>query len=162
MWHAFVKISVKHILLEWPITTELFQKNGYDLNACHNVTDILYNTDVTSHIVKLIDCNCLRVWTYSIQLWMCLCAYVCAWFIELQMCVDAHVFACICLCMIHSAMALCVCVWSHLAFRSVSMYAVWLDCFVYLCFIQMLQVCLYAASPHYTKQRCHWVMLIFK
>ena len=32
-------LSVKHILLECPITTELFQKNGYDLNACNNVRD---------------------------------------------------------------------------------------------------------------------------
>ena len=40
-------------LHECPITTELFQKNGYDLNACNNVTDILHNTDVISHIVKL-------------------------------------------------------------------------------------------------------------
>ena len=56
MWYAFVKniFSVKHILLECPITTELFQKNGYDLNACNNVRDILYNTDATNHIVKLI------------------------------------------------------------------------------------------------------------
>ena len=30
-------LSVKHILLECPITTELFQKNGYDFNACNNV-----------------------------------------------------------------------------------------------------------------------------
>ena len=52
MWHAFVKISVKHILLECPITTELFQKNGYDLNAYNNVRDILYNTDVITNIVK--------------------------------------------------------------------------------------------------------------
>ena len=34
-------LSVKHILLECPITTELFQKNGYDLNAYNNVRDIL-------------------------------------------------------------------------------------------------------------------------
>ena len=48
-------LSVKHILLECPVlTTELFQKNEYDLNACNNVRDILYNTDVISHIVKLI------------------------------------------------------------------------------------------------------------
>ena len=108
MWHAFVKISVKHILLEWPITTELFPKNGYDLNACHNVTDILYNTDVTSHIVKLIDCNCLRVsghipFSYvcvcvhtsvhdllsyrCVWVHMCLRAYICAWFIQLWLCV---------------------------------------------------------------------------
>ena len=45
---------VQHILLECPITTELFQKkNGYDLNACNNVRDILYNTDVINHNVKL-------------------------------------------------------------------------------------------------------------
>ena len=36
-------LSVKHILLECPITTELFQKNGSDLNACNNVRDILYS-----------------------------------------------------------------------------------------------------------------------
>ena len=36
------------------ITTELFQKNGNDLNACNNVRDILYNTDAISHILKFI------------------------------------------------------------------------------------------------------------
>ena len=45
--------SVKHILPEYPVTTELFQKNGYDFNACNNVRDILYNTDVINPIVKL-------------------------------------------------------------------------------------------------------------
>ena len=30
------------------------EKNGYDLNACNNVRDILYNTDAINHIVKLI------------------------------------------------------------------------------------------------------------
>ena len=33
---------------------QLFQKNGYDLNAYNNVRDILYNTDVFTNIVKLI------------------------------------------------------------------------------------------------------------
>ena len=47
-------LSIKHILLECPITTELFQKNGYDFNACNNVRDILYNPDIISSIVKLI------------------------------------------------------------------------------------------------------------
>ena len=47
-------LSVKHILLECPITTELFQKNGYDFNACNNVRDILCNTDIINSIVKLI------------------------------------------------------------------------------------------------------------
>ena len=51
-------LFVKHILLECPITTELFKnkikKNGSDVNACNNVRDILYNTDVTNHIVKVI------------------------------------------------------------------------------------------------------------
>ena len=46
-------LSVKHILLECPIATELFQKNGYDLNAYNNVRDILYNTDVITSVVKL-------------------------------------------------------------------------------------------------------------
>ena len=41
-------LSVKHILPECPITTELFQENGYDFNACNNVRDILYNTDSIS------------------------------------------------------------------------------------------------------------------
>ena len=43
-----------YILLECPITTELFQKNGYDFNACNNVKDILYNTDIINSIIKLI------------------------------------------------------------------------------------------------------------
>ena len=47
-------ISAKNILLECPITTQLFQKNGYDLNVCNNVRDILYNTDIINSIVKLI------------------------------------------------------------------------------------------------------------
>ena len=47
-------LSVKHILLESPITTELFQKNGYDLHAYNNVRDILYNNDVITNIVKSI------------------------------------------------------------------------------------------------------------
>ena len=46
--------SVKHILLECPITTELFQKNEYDLHAYNNVRDILYNNDVITNIVKSI------------------------------------------------------------------------------------------------------------
>ena len=47
-------LSVKHILLECPITTDLFQKNGYDFDDCNNVRDILYNTDIRISIVKLI------------------------------------------------------------------------------------------------------------
>ena len=31
-----------------------FIKNGYDLNVCNNVRDILYNTDVITNIVKSI------------------------------------------------------------------------------------------------------------
>ena len=46
-------LSVKHIL-ECPITTELFQTNGYDLHAYNNVRDILYNNDVITNIVKSI------------------------------------------------------------------------------------------------------------
>ena len=47
-------LFVKHILLECPTTTELFQKNGYDLHAYNNVRDILYNNDVITNIVKSI------------------------------------------------------------------------------------------------------------
>ena len=47
-------LSVKHILLDCPISTELFQKNGYDLHAYNNVRDILYNNDVITNIVKSI------------------------------------------------------------------------------------------------------------
>ena len=48
-------LSVKHILLECPITTELFQKkNGYAFNVCNSVRDIFYNTDVINPTVKLI------------------------------------------------------------------------------------------------------------
>ena len=38
-------LSVNHILLECPVTTELFHKNGYDFNTYSNVRDILYNAD---------------------------------------------------------------------------------------------------------------------
>ena len=47
-------LSVNHILPECPTTTESFQKNGYDFNACTNVRDILYNTEVIASVVKLI------------------------------------------------------------------------------------------------------------
>ena len=47
-------LSVKHILLECPVTTELFKKYGYDFNACNNVRDVLYNTDIINSIAKLI------------------------------------------------------------------------------------------------------------
>ena len=36
---------------------EIFQKNGYiiyDFNACNNVRDIVYNTDVLNSVVQLI------------------------------------------------------------------------------------------------------------
>ena len=47
-------LSAKHILLECPISTELVQRNGYDLNAYNNIRDILYNTEVITNIVKSI------------------------------------------------------------------------------------------------------------
>ena len=47
-------LSVKHLLPECPITTEVFLKNGSDLNDYNNVRDILYNADVITNIVKLI------------------------------------------------------------------------------------------------------------
>ena len=47
-------LSVKHILLECPVTTGLIQKNGYDLIAYNNVRDILYINDVITNIVKSI------------------------------------------------------------------------------------------------------------
>ena len=46
-------ISVYHILLKCLITTALFKKYGYDVTACNTVIDILYNTDVITHIAKL-------------------------------------------------------------------------------------------------------------
>ena len=55
MCNAFVKIP--YLLNTYYLNVllpQLFQKNGYDLNACNNVRDILYNTDVISYIVKLI------------------------------------------------------------------------------------------------------------
>ena len=55
MWRVCKNIvSVEHILLECPITTELFQKNGYDVNAYNDVRGILYNTDVITSIVRSI------------------------------------------------------------------------------------------------------------
>ena len=53
-------LSVNHILLECPITTELFttelfpKQNKNDLNAYNNVRDILHDTDVITNIVKSI------------------------------------------------------------------------------------------------------------
>ena len=47
-------ISVNHILAECPTTTEIFQKNGCDFNACITVKNIVHNTDVIACIVKLI------------------------------------------------------------------------------------------------------------
>ena len=47
-------LSVKRTRHECPITTELIQKNVYEFNACNNVSDSLYNTDVLNFIVKLI------------------------------------------------------------------------------------------------------------
>ena len=46
-------LSVKHILLECPVTRVTSEKMD-DLNACHNVRDILYNTDIINSVVKLI------------------------------------------------------------------------------------------------------------
>ena len=131
MWHAFVKISVKHILLEWPITTELFPKNGYDLNACHNVTDILYNTDVTSHIVKLIviACMCLDMFHSVMYVFVCIRLCMIYWVTDVCgcTCVCVHTFVhdsfsygsvCVCgpiwlsgvsACMQCDWIALCVC-----------------------------------------------------
>ena len=56
MWQCVCKniLSVKHILLECPITTVISEKNGYDLNAYNNVRDILYNTDVITNTVRSI------------------------------------------------------------------------------------------------------------
>ena len=47
-------ISVNHILLECPITTELFRKDGNDFTACNNVRDILHTADVITFVTKLI------------------------------------------------------------------------------------------------------------
>ena len=48
-------LSVNYILLECPITTELFQKNRYDGLMLAKTKDIfLHNTDVITSIVKLI------------------------------------------------------------------------------------------------------------
>ena len=48
------RLIYKLRLLHYIVTTELFQKNGYDLNAYNNVRDILYNTDVITNLVKSI------------------------------------------------------------------------------------------------------------
>ena len=54
--HLYEPLLVYHILLECPVTTELFGKGGNDITACNNVRDILYNNDVTS-IAKLTTNN---------------------------------------------------------------------------------------------------------
>ena len=56
MRHVFVKMS--YLLTTHYMNVLLlqcyFRKNGYDFNACNNVREILYNTDVITSIVKLI------------------------------------------------------------------------------------------------------------
>ena len=37
-----------------PYYYRVILKNGYDFNACNNVRDILYNTDIINYIVKLV------------------------------------------------------------------------------------------------------------
>ena len=37
-----IGVSFNHMLLECPITTELFTKNRYDFNACNNVRDFFF------------------------------------------------------------------------------------------------------------------------
>ena len=53
MWLTYL-LSVNQILLECPITTELFLKDGYHSTACNNVRDILYMYYVITSVVKLI------------------------------------------------------------------------------------------------------------
>ena len=43
-----------YLLNTYYLNVILFQKNGYDFNACNNVRDILYKTDIIRSIVKLI------------------------------------------------------------------------------------------------------------
>ena len=50
-------LSVYHILLECPITTALFNKDGYDFTSCNSVIYTVYNTDVIIPIAKLIVRN---------------------------------------------------------------------------------------------------------
>ena len=47
-------IIANPLLLECPITTDLFQENGYGFSVCSSVRDMLYNTDIIISIVKLI------------------------------------------------------------------------------------------------------------
>ena len=44
-------LYVNYKLLAYPITTELFLKDGYDFTTCNNVRDVLYDTDVLTFIV---------------------------------------------------------------------------------------------------------------
>ena len=52
----FIKIS--HLLniyyLNALLPQSYFRKNGYDFNACNNVRDILYNTEIINSVVRLI------------------------------------------------------------------------------------------------------------
>ena len=54
--------------------TELFQKNGYDFNACNNISDNLYNTDIIESIVKLIVHSLVgKLFFFSFLLSWCVC-----------------------------------------------------------------------------------------
>ena len=52
--HPITRGDFGHNVKRMATITELFQKNEYDFNACNNVRDILYNTDVINYIVKLL------------------------------------------------------------------------------------------------------------
>ena len=81
-------LSVNHILFEHPITSQLFQKNGYDFMARNIVKDILYNIDVIASIIKLTDhshvgislYNLLHIAIVSVGCWFFF--FVCVFFLR--------------------------------------------------------------------------------
>ena len=52
--------------------TKVISEHGYDFNACNNVRNILYNTDIINSIVSFVCvCVCVRV-----RVCVCVCVRV--------------------------------------------------------------------------------------
>ena len=57
---------------------QLFQRNRNDINACNNIRDILYNTDIVNSIVKLIVHSPMGKPAFFVFLiFVCVCVCVC-------------------------------------------------------------------------------------
>ena len=63
------------------LVPQLFQRNRNDINACNNIRDILYNTDIVNSIVKLIVHSPMgKPAFFFLNLCVCMCFCGCLFF----------------------------------------------------------------------------------